>query len=204
MINFSLIIQKRKKSILINKRYEFFKKNLIDSRFRYLVANSKFFRIANERARRFRKFFNNLSEQINKLYKELTKTISNPYGGTAFLTIENREQPFLGKIFFTAIPPSKSFQTTQNLSGGEKTIALISLVVSFVQILQQPFILFDEIDSFLDTWHTEKFFLLLKKFSKTNKIQICIITLKIRFILFFEILIFLVKTRSGTNLITMD
>jgi structural maintenance of chromosome 1 len=199
LINFSLHCQKKKKSLIINEKYQFFKKNLIESRFHFLVANSKFSRLGNEREKRFKKFFNTLSQLINKIYKELTKSNSNPFGGTAFLSLENKEQPFLGKIFFTAIPPSKSFQASQNLSGGEKTIALLSLILSLVRISSKPFILLDEIDSFLDTWHTEKIFLILKKLTKMDLIQVCIISLKIRFILFFQVIIFLIKTKSGTN-----
>ena len=44
----------------------------------------------------------------------------HPMGGTAYLNVENTEEPFLGGIKFTAMPPTKRFRDMEQLSGGEK------------------------------------------------------------------------------------
>ena len=44
----------------------------------------------------------------------------HPMGGTAYLNVENAEEPFLGGVKFTAMPPTKRFRDMEQLSGGEK------------------------------------------------------------------------------------
>ena len=55
----------------------------------------------------------------------------NPVGGTAYLSLENTEEPFLAGIKFTAMPPSKRFREIEQLSGGEKVRRF--LFMCFVQ-----------------------------------------------------------------------
>lgn len=55
----------------------------------------------------------------------------NPVGGTAYLSLENTEEPFLAGIKFTAMPPSKRFREIEQLSGGEKVRRF--LLMSFVR-----------------------------------------------------------------------
>lgn len=49
-------------------------------------------------------------------------------GGNASLTLENLEEPYLGGIRFTAMPPMKRFRDMEQLSGGEKTVAALALL----------------------------------------------------------------------------
>lgn len=49
----------------------------------------------------------------------------NPTGGTAYLSLENTDEPFLHGIKFTAMPPTKRFRDMEQLSGGEKARPLI-------------------------------------------------------------------------------
>lgn len=195
----NLRINSKEKKNLVNQRFEFFKKKLVESRFRFLVANSKFFRISKERVRRYRFFFDLVSEQINETFRDMTKTFSQTQGGTAFLALENFKQPFLGKTYLVVIPPSKGFQTMQSLSGGEKTLALASLIIGFCKIFEQKLIIFDEIDSHLDAWHSEKFFIIIKKLSFQKKIQVWLVTQNIKFLLYFHSIMFLSKDKFGTN-----
>ena len=44
----------------------------------------------------------------------------HPMGGTAYLNVENAEEPFSGGVKFTAMPPTKRFCDMEQLSGGEK------------------------------------------------------------------------------------
>ena len=54
-------------------------------------------------------------------------------GGTAFLSLDNQVEPYLGGIKFTAMPPSKRFRDMEQLSGGEKTVAALALLLSIQQ-----------------------------------------------------------------------
>ena len=44
----------------------------------------------------------------------------HPLGGTAYLSLEDAEEPFAGGVKFTAMPPTKRFRDMEQLSGGEK------------------------------------------------------------------------------------
>jgi hypothetical protein len=48
----------------------------------------------------------------------------HPLGGTAYLSLEDAEEPFGGGIKFTAMPPTKRFRDMEQLSGGEKARSL--------------------------------------------------------------------------------
>lgn len=72
--------------------------------------------------------FNHISTEIDAIYKQLTKDPGHPIGGTAYLSLENDEEPFLHGIKYTAMPPTKRFRNMEELSGGEKTVAALALL----------------------------------------------------------------------------
>lgn len=74
--------------------------------------------------------FNHISNNIDKIYKQLTKSNTHPLGGTAYLNLENEDDPFLHGIKYTAMPPTKRFRDMEQLSGGEKTVAALALLFS--------------------------------------------------------------------------
>lgn len=47
----------------------------------------------------------------------------HPMGGTAYLSLESPDEPFLHGVKFTAMPPTKRFRDMEQLSGGEKVIS---------------------------------------------------------------------------------
>lgn len=74
--------------------------------------------------------FDHISSNIDKIYKQLTKSSTHPLGGTAYLNLENEDDPFLHGIKYTAMPPTKRFRDMEQLSGGEKTVAALALLFS--------------------------------------------------------------------------
>ncbi|PPR88213.1 hypothetical protein GOBAR_AA32474 [Gossypium barbadense] len=74
--------------------------------------------------------FNHISSNIDRIYKQLTKSGTHPLGGTAYLNLENEDDPFLHGIKYTAMPPTKRFRDMEQLSGGEKTVAALALLFS--------------------------------------------------------------------------
>jgi len=72
--------------------------------------------------------FDHISKNIDKIYKQLTKSNTHPLGGTAYLNLENEDEPFLYGIKYTAMPPTKRFRDMEQLSGGEKTVAALALL----------------------------------------------------------------------------
>ena len=76
----------------------------------------------------FMEAFDHIAKGIDKIYKQLTKSHTHPLGGTAYLNLENEDEPFLHGIKYTAMPPTKRFRDMEQLSGGEKTVAALALL----------------------------------------------------------------------------
>ncbi|CAN1270479.1 Structural maintenance of chromosomes protein 1 [Linum perenne] len=104
----------------------------------------------------FMEAFNHISKVIDKIYKQLTKSSTHPLGGTAYLNLENEDEPFLHGIKFTAMPPTKRFRDMEQLSGGEKTVAALALLFSIHSYRPSPFFILDEVDAALDNLNVAK------------------------------------------------
>ncbi|KAF9607877.1 hypothetical protein IFM89_003581 [Coptis chinensis] len=104
----------------------------------------------------FMEAFNHISSVIDKIYKQLTKSNTHPLGGTAYLNLENEDDPFLHGIKYTAMPPTKRFRDMEQLSGGEKTVAALALLFSIHSYRPSPFFILDEVDAALDNLNVAK------------------------------------------------
>ncbi|XP_022771267.1 structural maintenance of chromosomes protein 1-like isoform X2 [Durio zibethinus] len=104
----------------------------------------------------FMEAFNHISSNIDKIYKQLTKSGTHPLGGTAYLNLENEDDPFLHGIKYTAMPPTKRFRDMEQLSGGEKTVAALALLFSIHSYKPSPFFILDEVDAALDNLNVAK------------------------------------------------
>ncbi|GMI69292.1 TITAN8, STRUCTURAL MAINTENANCE OF CHROMOSOMES 1 [Hibiscus trionum] len=104
----------------------------------------------------FMEAFNHISSNIDRIYKQLTKSGTHPLGGTAYLNLENEDDPFLHGIKFTAMPPTKRFRDMEQLSGGEKTVAALALLFSIHSYRPSPFFILDEVDAALDNLNVAK------------------------------------------------
>lgn len=81
--------------------------------------------------------FEHVSTHIDKIYKQLTKSHTHPLGGTAYLNLENEDEPFLHGIKYTTMPPTKRFRDMDQLSGGEKTVAALALLFAIHRYHEQ-------------------------------------------------------------------
>ena len=130
------------------------------------------------RKNKFDSFFSQLAQKLASVYKDLTKPQDslNP-GGSAYIYNTNEDEPYLGNVCYLPTPPGKRvIYDIDQLSGGEKTIAILSLVISLQSICLTPFIILDEIDSYLDPEHEG---ILENLFRNVNKkFQIILITHK--------------------------
>eukprot|EP00257_Ricinus_communis_P022785 XP_015582611.1 structural maintenance of chromosomes protein 1 [Ricinus communis] len=104
----------------------------------------------------FMEAFNHISNNIDKIYKQLTKSNTHPLGGTAYLNLDNEDDPFLHGIKYTAMPPTKRFRDMEQLSGGEKTVAALALLFSIHSYRPSPFFILDEVDAALDNLNVAK------------------------------------------------
>ncbi|MCO5548528.1 hypothetical protein L7F22_001988 [Adiantum nelumboides] len=116
----------------------------------------KYNRVKQTRYQRFMDAFNHISTHINKIYKQLTQSATHPLGGTAYLSLENEDEPFLYGIKYTAMPPTKRFRDMEQLSGGEKTVAALALLFAIHSFRPSPFFVLDEVDAALDNLNVAK------------------------------------------------
>lgn len=119
-------------------------------------VSSKFEDIKKLRQSKFQDCFQHVSEALSIIYKDLTKSTKHPLGGNAYLTLDNTDEPYLGGIRFTAMPPMKRFRDMEQLSGGEKTIAALALLFSIHSYREAPFFVLDEVDAALDNVNVKK------------------------------------------------
>lgn len=89
-------------------------------------AKDRFNAVREKRYRLFMKAFNHIERKIAEVYKDLTTGIAG--GGTAYLSLEDSDEPYLHGIRYHATPPMKRFRDMEQLSGGEKTMAALALL----------------------------------------------------------------------------
>jgi len=120
------------------------------------TAASEFERVKTERTERFMTAFTHIHSQIDRIYKDLTRSAGQPLGGTAYLSLENSEEPYLGGVKYNAMPPMKRFRDMDQLSGGEKTVAALALLFAVHSFQPAPFFVLDEVDAALDNINLTK------------------------------------------------
>ncbi|KAI4340176.1 hypothetical protein MLD38_025039 [Melastoma candidum] len=102
--------------------------------------------------------FSHISGNIDKIYKPLTKSSTHPLGGTAYLNLENDDDPFLHGIKY--IPPCPR----QNASGiwnsflvEKRQLPPLLYCSPFTAIgLHPSFFILDEVDAALDNLNVSK------------------------------------------------
>jgi chromosome segregation protein len=94
-------------------------------------------------------------EQVNEVFAETFSTLFG--GGTARLDLVDEDDPLESGIDITAQPPGKRNQSVQLLSGGEKALTALSLLISLFRIKPSPFCILDEVDAPLDDANVERF-----------------------------------------------
>ena len=120
--------------------------------------------------------FKHVEECIDAVYKDLTKSSVHANGGSAYLTLENTEEPYLGGIKFSAMPPTKRFRELELLSGGEKTVAALALLFAIHSFHPSPFFVMDEVDAALDNLNVQKISNYMRR--RSDEIQFLVISLK--------------------------
>lgn len=119
-------------------------------------AAEAFNTIRQRRLELFNAALNHIGKAIDPIYKELTRSAVHPYGGQAYLSPENTEDPFAAGIKFSAMPPTKRFRDMEQLSGGEKTVAALALLFAVHSYHPSPFFVLDEVDAALDSSNVAK------------------------------------------------
>src|SRR3989344_1288816 len=100
-------------------------------------------------------------EQINTSFQKFFIELFG--GGSAHLT-QNDEG-----IDITVTPPRKRTRHVSLLSGGERALTSLALLLSILNAQEPPFIVLDEVDAALDEANSRRFAMLLKQQSHTTQ-----------------------------------
>ncbi|KAI8051447.1 P-loop containing nucleoside triphosphate hydrolase protein [Syncephalis plumigaleata] len=141
-------------------------------------AQTLFKQVKQERYRRFMEAFGHIEAKIDQIYKDLTKNRSFPLGGTAYLSVENTEEPYLEGIRYHAMPPMKRFRDMEQLSGGEKTVAAFALLLAIHSYRPAPFFVMDEVDAALDNANVARIASYINEQCLREQAQFIVISLK--------------------------
>jgi chromosome segregation protein len=100
---------------------------------------------------KFRDAFLRVNENFQKMFVELFG------GGRGEMVLIDEEDVLESGIDLIAQPPGKRLQNVLLLSGGEKAMAAIALVLSIFQYRPSPFCILDEVDAPLDEVNVGRF-----------------------------------------------
>ncbi len=111
-------------------------------------------------------------EQIREHFRALFRRLFG--GGRADILLEDPENLLECGIEIVAQPPGKELQSIGLMSGGEKSMTAIALLMSIFKTKPAPFTILDEVDAALDEANNQRFNAIVKEFQKET--QFIIIT----------------------------
>jgi len=107
---------------------------------------------------RFVETFNIIRNEFQDMFRKLFG------GGKADIVLENPDDVLESGIEILAKPPGKELQSITLLSGGEKTMTAVALVMSIFKSKPSPFCILDEVDAALDESNTSRFASIINEF----------------------------------------
>jgi chromosome segregation protein len=108
---------------------------------------------------KFEEAFAKINENFQATFKKLFG------GGHAFMKLTDEENSAESGIDVVASPPGKRLQSVLLLSGGEKALTALALLVGIFQYTPSPFCILDEVDAPLDEANIGRFTELVKEMS---------------------------------------
>lgn len=119
-----------------------------------------------------RKRFQQAFEAINENFRQMFRTLFG--GGTGEMRLTDETNAADSGIDIVASPPGKRLQNVLLLSGGEKALTALALLMAIFQYQPSPFCILDEVDAPLDEPNIERLLRLLKQMS--HQTQFILIT----------------------------
>jgi chromosome segregation protein len=105
--------------------------------------------------------------EVNQKFGEVFESLFN--GGEAEMRLLDEDDILESGIEIVARPPGKRLQNLLLLSGGEKALTAIALLMALFHTKASPFCIFDEVDAPLDDPNTVRFVDIIKKMSRDTQ-----------------------------------
>jgi chromosome segregation protein len=115
---------------------------------------------------KFDEAFARINENFGQVFTRLF------HGGQAFLRLTDVENQAESGLDLVASPPGKKLQNVLLLSGGEKSMTALALLVGIFQFQPSPFCVLDEVDAALDETNVGRLADLLDSMSKETQFLI--------------------------------
>jgi chromosome segregation protein len=152
----------------VEKRYSFLAEQKADLENSILILEEAIQKIDLSTITRFTDTF----EAVRKKFNEIFPILFN--GGKAELIMTNPDNPLEAGVDIMVQPPGKRLQSISLLSGGEKALTAVSLVLAIFARKPSPFCLLDEVDAPLDDANVSRFNTVVRKMAE--KTQFIVIT----------------------------
>jgi len=113
-------------------------------------------------------------QKFDEAFKVINENFSVTFsklfgGGQAFMKLTDAENSAESGIDIVASPPGKKLQNILLLSGGEKALTALSLLVGIFQFQPAPFCILDEVDAPLDETNVGRFAKLISEMSANTQ-----------------------------------
>lgn len=112
---------------------------------------------------RFRDAYDRVNEAFQEVYPRLVG------GGTARLSLTDEDDLLQSGVEIFVQPPGKRLQNLSLLSGGEKAMTAIALVIAILKVRPSPFCVLDEVDAPLDEANGARFNDILREMSAVSQ-----------------------------------
>ena len=152
----------------VKERYEYLTGQISD----LTKAKEELLKIINDMTRVMTKIFKEQFKIIGEQFKETFRILFG--GGEANLSLVDEENVLESGINIDVQPPGKKLQSLLLLSGGERALSAIALLLAILKVRPTPFCVLDEIEAALDDNNIARFAEYLKGYCE--KTQFVIIT----------------------------
>ncbi len=109
-----------------------------------------------------RKLFQQTFEAVRGHFQELFRKVFG--GGMADIVLENPDDLLETGVDIVARPPGKEMRNMSLLSGGEKTLTAVALLLAIFKNKPSPFCIMDEVDAALDEANVGRFAAVIREF----------------------------------------
>ena len=120
-------------------------------------------RINTDSRRLFLETFTVVRTHFQELFRKLFG------GGLADIVLENPDDVLESGIEMVARPPGKELRSISLMSGGEKTLTAVALLLAVFRSKPSPFCLLDEVDAALDEANIGRFTAVLREFLELSQ-----------------------------------
>lgn len=175
----------------LEERYTFLNEQMDDLTQAIASLAKAISKIDKESEKRFNEAFEIMNEKFKEIFARLFR------GGEGKLVLTDQDNILETGVEVMVRPGGKKFQSINLLSGGEKALSAIALIISACLIKPAPFLLFDEIDAPLDDKNTSYFMELIKEIDKNS--QVVLITHNKKTMQEVHSLIGITSNKSGTS-----